>query len=224
MSSPTDAEVLAQVKDALYADVRLVSHDIRVQVENGVVTLTGTVPDAQQKALARVVVERLKGVERVINALEVVPPDSRPDAEITADIVAALSRDRLLNPETIEVVTVDGIVYLRGIVPSYAARRAAEMDARAIPGVLDVVNELVVAPAPGRPDSQIAREVRENILSHLRLDPDAVQVEVRHGVVFLRGAVPSQMMRWLVEEVVRWTPGVTDVVNELWTSPGAPLA
>jgi len=221
MSSPTDAEVLAQVKDALYADVRLVSHDIRVQVENGVVTLTGTVPDAQQKALARVVVARLKGVGRVINALEVVPPDARPDAEITADIVAVLSRDRLLNPETIEVVTVDGIVYLRGLVPSYAARRAAEMDARAIPGVLDVVNELVVAPAPGRPDSQIAREVRENILAHLRLDPDAVQVEGRHGVGFLRGAVPAQMLRGPDDHGRGSTPGVAADVTAPGTSQGA---
>ena len=138
----SDVETRQDVKDALHGDVRVDSRTITVGVRDGVVHLHGAVPSSQQKAWARQIVLRIKGVREVHNELAVELPAQRSDVDITADVAAALAADSLVDEDKIEVTTVDGVVYLRGVVESYVARRVADEDARGIPGVLDVINEL----------------------------------------------------------------------------------
>jgi len=210
-----DAEVEFDVRDALHSDFRLASADIEATVRGGVAHLTGSVPNYGQKALAGTVAERIKGVRAVDNRLVVIPRSPRSDVEITADVSLALAEDAAVDEDKIEVMTVDGVVYLRGSVESYAARRAAESDARAVEGVLDVINELVVAPSFGRSDLEVGAEVGRQLERNLRIQPGQIAVEVVGGVAHLRGEVDTLSLRWLADELARWTPGVIDVVNEL---------
>lgn len=213
--SRTDAEVERDVRDALYSDVRIDSRNVDAIVQDGIVYLRGAVPDVVQKSVAREVTERIKGVRTVVNELEVTPAELRSDADITADVVAALVRDSLVDENKIEVETNGGVVYLRGIVGSYTERRSADTDARTTPGVLDVVNELTVALAPSRSDEVIEADVRLALETNIAIDLSDVHVSVKNGVVTLSGNVPAVAQRWLIDEVVRWTPGVVDVVNDL---------
>lgn len=210
-----DAEIERDVKDALYADLRIISDNLDVQVLDGRVYLRGTVPDENQKALARMVAERIKGVRQVINHLDVMPLEIRSDADITADVVAALTIDTLVDEDKIDVNTVDGVVYFRGTVDSYVQRKAADEDARSVRGVLDVINELVVVPSLARSDEEVAAEVVKQLSENLKLDITGIKVDVKHGVVRLRGTVATVEQLWLVDEVARWTPGVIDVIDEL---------
>lgn len=213
-----DAEIERDVKDTIYADLRILSESIDVQVRQGRVYLRGVVPDENQKSLARMVADRIKGVQRVINELEVVPVESRGDADITADVVAALAADSLVDEDKIEVTTVDGIVYLRGTVGTYAERRAVDEDARSIRGVVDVIDEVLVAPSYACSDEEITAEFLEELRRNLKLDHKGVEVEAKHGILYLRGSVETVEQRWLIDELARWTPGVIDVVNELSVS------
>lgn len=210
-----DAEIERDVKDALYADLRVVSDNLDVQVLDGRVYLRGTVPNENQKALARMVADRIKGVRQVINHLDVMPLEIRSDADITADVVAALTIDTLVDEDKIDVTTVDGVVYLRGTVDSYVQRKSADENARSVRGVLDVINELVVVPSLARSDEEVAAEVVRQLSENLRLDITEIKVDVKHGVVRLRGTVTTVEQLWLVDEVARWTPGVIDVIDEL---------
>lgn len=211
----SDVETRQDVKDALHGDVRVDSRRITVDVRDGVVHLHGTVPSPQQKAWARQIAVRIKGVREVHNELAVEPPAQRGDVDITADVAAALAADSLVDEDKIEVTTVDSVVYLRGVVESYVARRVAEEDARGIPGVLDVIDEILVSPSIARSDEEIAHAAWQEIHRNLRLPPDAVDVEVVHGIARLRGRVETVTQRWLADEIARWTPGVVDVINEL---------
>lgn len=211
----TDAEVERDVRDALYSDVRIDSRNVDAIVQDGIVYLRGSVPDVVQKSVAREVTERIKGVRAVVNELEVTPAELRSDADITADVVAALVRDSLVDENKIEVETDRGVVYLRGVVGSYTERRSAETDARTTPGVLDVVDELTVALAPSRSDEVIEADVRLALETNIAIDLSDVHVSVKNGIVTLTGNVPALVQRWLIDEVVRWTPGVVDVVNNL---------
>jgi len=215
----SDAEIQYEVRGALYADRRVISDNVVVDVRQGVVTLGGSVPSADQRQVARRIAERIKGVREVVDDLTVIPLAPRQDADVTADVVTALTLDSLVDEDKIEVTTVDGVVYLRGTVGSYTERKAADDDARSIAGVLDVVDELVVAPAVVHGDEQLARDIRRQVEESLRIDPASLSVEVRHGVAYLRGLVPSLTLRWIVDELARWTPGITDVVNELQVAP-----
>ena len=66
------------------------------------------------------------------------------DADITQAISARLARERSLREAPIKVQTLQGVVWLRGHVPSEAARSDAELLARTTDGVLAVRNRLDV--------------------------------------------------------------------------------
>lgn len=66
-----DLGLTTSVKTALVAAEDLKAADITVRSENGVVTLTGTVPTLGQKMRATSVASDVKGVARVKNELEI---------------------------------------------------------------------------------------------------------------------------------------------------------
>ncbi|HLG52248.1 MAG TPA: BON domain-containing protein [Chloroflexota bacterium] len=142
----TDQEIAATVRANLARDVRISNPgQITVGVENGVVTLTGTVPTYTQKSDAADDAWRAPGVVDVVNALAVAPPISRADAEIAADVRDTLARDPTIDAANIAVTVANGTVYLRGTVPTYYQAQQAANDAWGVPGVVDVVNELGVS-------------------------------------------------------------------------------
>lgn len=67
----SDDRVREQANDALEDEHGVDASDIEVQVQNGEVTLTGTVSDRQQKRRAEECVEHLRGVRDVHNQLRV---------------------------------------------------------------------------------------------------------------------------------------------------------
>ncbi|MBI4320763.1 MAG: BON domain-containing protein [Chloroflexi bacterium] len=210
-----DAEIERDVKDTLYADVRLNSENIDVEIRNGTAYLSGFVPNETQKAVARALADRIKGVKRVIDGLTITPLHPRGEVDIMADVVAGLAADSLVDEDKIEVQVVDGVVYLRGTVNSHTERRAAFDDASAIAGVVDVINELLVAPRFARSDQEIEAEVRYQLFLNVKVDVDELKVGVKHGVVRLSGNVATQEQRWVIDELARWVPGVINVVNDL---------
>ncbi|MBX6770646.1 MAG: BON domain-containing protein [Chloroflexi bacterium] len=142
----TDAEIRDTVRRNLDRDVRISNPaDISVVVSGGVVTLSGTVPSYSQKSAASDDAWAAPGVVDVINDIAVVPPTARTDAEIEADVRRVLDQDPDINAARIRVSVVNGIVHLRGSVPTYYQIDQASDDAWSVPGVKGVVNELTVS-------------------------------------------------------------------------------
>jgi len=142
----SDEEIEKTVRANLARDVRLPNPgNLFVQVKNGVVTLTGAVGTYAQKTAAEDDAWTAPGVVDVVNDLSVVPPYTRNDADIAADMRTVLAADTALEAENISVSVINGTVYLRGTVPTYYQVRQAAHDAWGVAGVLNVVNELGVA-------------------------------------------------------------------------------
>jgi osmotically-inducible protein OsmY len=142
----SDEEIRETIRRNLDRDVRISNPaNIHVAVSAGVVTLTGTVPSHTQKTAAADDAWMAPGVVDVINDIVVVPPSRRTDAEIEADVRRALDTDPDINAARIRVSVVNGVVYLRGSVPTYYQISEASTDAWSVPGVVDVVNELTVS-------------------------------------------------------------------------------
>ncbi len=66
-----------------------------------------------------------------------------------------------------------------------------------------------------RTDDQIRASVLEDVVAALRVDPAAVEVVVRAGVVTLRGHVDRHGTAAVLVSFTMATPGVVDVVDEL---------
>ena len=67
-----------------------------------------------------------------------------------------------------------------------------------------------------RSDSQIAQEIRQNVLVRaMWVDPDAVTVQVRDGVVTLTGELERRSLIPITVSLVHGLDGVVDVVDRL---------
>jgi osmotically-inducible protein OsmY len=178
------------VNDALLYDPRIFSFDVEPNVDNGVVTLTGTVNNLQAKRAAESDARNTVGVLRVVNRLKVRPVEMVPDEEITAAVRDALLVDPIVERYEIDVSVVNGKVYLSGMIDSkYEKRRAEETVARQL-GVVEVQNNLLTEYL-WEPKSDWA--IREDIETKFRwnpfIDPNDITVTVVDGYVTLTGQV-----------------------------------
>lgn len=212
----TDQEIRQNVWDEISHDARIDSSNITVTVTDGIVYLDGTVPSYYQKITAGEDARRIKGVIDVVNNLTVRLPRVWTDAEIRDTIRGNLDRDiRITDPSKIFVSVSDGIVTLSGTVPTYRQRTAASDDAWAAPGVVDVINDIVVVPPTVRTDAEIEADVRRVLDSDPDINAARISVSVVDRVVYLRGSVPTY---YQIDEATddAWSvPGVVNVVNEL---------
>jgi osmotically-inducible protein OsmY len=72
--------------------------------------------------------------------------DSAGDAKVTANVQTAIDQHPgLAMPDSIQVQTIDQVVYLNGIVSEGLQSREAEVVAQQTPGVARVVNQLAVS-------------------------------------------------------------------------------
>ncbi|MFW6154775.1 MAG: BON domain-containing protein [Planctomycetota bacterium] len=146
----------------------------------------------------------------------------RSDQEIKKDIVDHLVWDDHVDAAEVSVAVEDGRAVLTGHVPSARMRHAAETDARAIRGVRDVDDQLIVVrTGAGRPPGD--DEITDNAYNTLRwssdVDAGKIGLDVDDGVVTLAGSVESYWQRTLAEEFVSHLAGVVDVINELAVVP-----
>jgi hyperosmotically inducible protein len=125
-------------------------NNIEIGVQNGVVTLRGTVYGPPDKDSAISLVENTPGVRDVIDELEVAPVSPNDDRIRIAEARAiygypALNRYALDPAKTIRITVVNGHVTLNGVVDSKGDKDIAGIRANGVPGVFSVVNNLLIA-------------------------------------------------------------------------------
>lgn len=138
----SDAEIAEAILNTLKWHSAVQEDRIKIKVENGWITLDGTVEWEFQKNTAASMVENLIGVRGITNLIKI-EPKIEP-SEVKRKISAAFHRSATLDAGKIEIETTGNTVTLKGIVHSLAEKRDAETAAWAAPGVTEVKNELVV--------------------------------------------------------------------------------
>jgi len=123
--------------------------NLAFKVDGGTVTLLGQVSRPTLKTDAERVVRSIEGVERVINRIEVLPLSPYDDRIRLATYRAiygntALNRYALQAIPPIHIIVKNGNVTLEGVVANQGDKNIADIQARSVPGVFSVTNNLRV--------------------------------------------------------------------------------
>jgi osmotically-inducible protein OsmY len=140
----TDADIAAAALTALKERVDVPDERIKLTVQDGWITLEGTVDWYYQKNAAELAVKYLTGVKGVTDGIKVKPQVST--IEVKDKIEDALKRNAEVDARRISVQADDGKVTLRGNVRSWFEKDEAETAAWAAPGVTEVTNQIAVVP------------------------------------------------------------------------------
>src|SRR5215469_6121649 len=123
-------------------------HNVTSAVDDGIVTLTGTVDLYQDKLDAAKAAKKIKNAQGVRNLITVAGP-TVTDAQLTEQLSRKLYYDRVgwydsaFNYFTLNVE--DGVVTLGGQTYNDVGRDSAIAEVQRMPGVKDVVNDIKVS-------------------------------------------------------------------------------
>jgi osmotically-inducible protein OsmY len=213
--SPAAGEAAAKLDKKQYRDVK-------VSVENGIATLTGTVDLYEYKADAEKRVRKARGVTAVRNLIEVGGP-TIPDQELQAKLQEKLAYDRVGYGNAFNAITVsvsNGVATLGGHARTDVDKDSALALVSTYPGVKDVVGEIDVDPTSIMDDRtrvEVARAVYGYpSLSKYSIDPaKPIRISVQNGNVELYGTVDSQSDKDIAFLRANGVPGVFSVKNYL---------
>ncbi len=139
----TDADIGQSARNVLDWTSAVESDAVKVQVEEGWVTLSGEVDWQYQKQAALDAVRGLMGVTGVSNEIGI---RHKPMASIVkADIDAAIRRSAALDSSEIQVAVRGTDVTLTGLVHSWSERDLATDSAWSSPGVRNVIDEMTMS-------------------------------------------------------------------------------
>jgi osmotically-inducible protein OsmY len=208
-------ELQKDVAAELKWEPRLREEEIGVTVRDGVVTLTGFVPDYSQRRVAAKAAERVAGVRAVAQDLVVKMPEAhqRSDTELAHQIVNALAWDIEVPNEKIKAKVDNGWVTLDGEVDWQYQRNAAERTVRYLTGIKGVNNLIVIKPHASPYD--VAQHIKAALHRSAEADARKIQVTASDGTVTLTGTVRSWPERSEVERAAWSATGVTAVDDRL---------
>jgi len=213
-----DETIKKEVVDQLYWDNRVDADDVTAHVDNGVVTLKGTVPTHGARSSAVTDTWMIDGVTSVEDQIDVelAPTVEIPtDAEIRNNIQNILSWNTDIDVMDIDVSVEGGIVTLEGTVDEYWKKWKAVELVSDVSGVIDVLDEMTVVPTGSFIDKDIAETINDALDRNLYIDSEDITVEVEHGRVTLTGVVPTNFVRSKAGDIASYTAGVIDVHNNL---------
>ena len=192
-------------------------------VEDGIVTLTGTVNLYQDKLDAAKKAKKIAKVTGVRDDI-VVAGEAVPDSQLQQKLAKKLAYDRVGYYDNafnyIALNVKDGVVTLTGDTLFDVPKDSALAIVARTLGVKDVVDDVTVLPVSGFDDSirrRTARAIyRDSVLGRYASDPvDPIRIVVDNGNVTLYGTVQSAMDKTIAGMRANAVPGAFSVENNL---------
>ncbi len=210
-----DSQLQQAVIEELKWEPSVLSTNIGVAVDGGIVTLSGHVDSFAQKYAAEQAATRVKGIKGVAEEIEVqlAFDKRRTDDQIALAAASRLAWDVSIPQDTIKVKVEKGWITLTGQVNWYFEKVAAADNIRQLFGVIGVSNQINII------SNVNAANISDGIASALQrawfFEPRAIEVSTAGSEVILSGSVHS-LHDWDLATSIAWSdPGTTSAQNNL---------
>ncbi|MBA3899056.1 MAG: BON domain-containing protein [Bacteroidetes bacterium] len=233
----TDLIIYLSVTDAFLLDPRLAFFTPFIIVENQVITLGGLVRHLGLKLIAEETALNVVGAWAVNNLIEIDPEALETDSAITENILTAIAFDPFLAGYDLIANVLDGTVQITGTVENYFQKAHATDLAIQIPGVIEVINNIVVTksmskryngispldsyyqPVWWKNDFDLYNDIVDRVFWNPEIHQGDIIVEVVNGHVILRGIVDDWEHSILIERI-SMEEGAMTVTNKLEVRQG----
>jgi hyperosmotically inducible protein len=219
-ASRYDATIQAKISSQLASKKEF--HNVQAGVEDGIVTLSGSVDLYQQKLDAAKKIRKTANVQGVRNLIAV-NGKNIADAELEAQLDRKLYYDRLGLGNEFNFLTAsveNGVATLNGEARTETDRDSAVALVDRAVGVKDVVSNIKVAPASNYDDDLRVRAMRaiyrDPVLSRYAIDPGKpIRIVVDRGNLSLYGVVSNSADKQIAGMRASQVFGVFQVQNNL---------
>jgi osmotically-inducible protein OsmY len=223
-STRSDKQIYEEISNRLDSDVWINEKKLKLNVSEGSVIITGSVPSvwAKLRIEALAVTTGAKEIDvdgiDIDSSLEQFPKKTiktRSDQQIRESLMQALELDPRVEAIQIVASIKSGFVELSGSVSDWQAKRAAVETARNVYGVVDVTDNIRVKPVIVLSDEEIKNRLATAWSNTAMLDDSSVEFEVDSGKVTLSGTVVSFYQLRLAQEIAESISGIAEISNEI---------
>jgi hyperosmotically inducible periplasmic protein len=151
---------------------------------------------------------------------------SQMDDRIVAAARQSYVFKTFLQDDDIKIESRDGVVTLTGVVADNLNKALVQETVAGLPGVISVDNRLEIkgAPPSANSDAWVRAKVQRTLFFHRSVSAGTTAVDVKDGIVTLRGNAASEAQKELTTEYTKDVEGVKGVNNEMIVTPTAPNA
>jgi osmotically-inducible protein OsmY len=138
---------------------------------------------------------------------------SDADERILCDVMRQIIWQADIDAHAVRLTVNNGVVQFYGTVETCTEKVEAENAAKAVFGVVSVINDLAVAPHRLHEDSEIARDIDSSLRICTTVLEQAPEISVSQGTVVLDGRCRWEFQKLCAERIALSTIGVKRVVN-----------
>ncbi|MFO7828428.1 MAG: BON domain-containing protein [Bacteroidales bacterium] len=141
---PDDKEITDNILNILKWQSNVSTENLKVESNEGIVTLSGTTETLWGKNKAEDIVNGIHGVLGVVNKLDVNKSRTVKDIEMEEDIKKAFERSPIIDENKISVDVNKGTVHLTGSVANFPIKKEAIDIATYTKGVNNVIGDITI--------------------------------------------------------------------------------
>ncbi len=215
VNNRTDSDIKEDILDELNWVPQVNETEIGVIVEDGAVTLSGTVPRYADKEAAKNAVKHIKGVRAIADKINVklAYETEGSDEEVAHRISNILQWNSQIPGEGIQATVRQGVVNLSGEVDWYYQKNTIKKLVENIKGVKGIFSDIKLKKKTTSKD--VKHEIVKALHRHATFESNKVNVSITGGTVTLEGVVDSYADVDLIEGAAWSASGVTKVIDKI---------
>lgn len=212
----TDLEIKNDVLDELAWQPNIDETQIGVIVNDGIVTLTGTVFTYAIKMAVVKTIEKIAGVKAIAEDIKIgyISSLNKTDTEISNSALNAIEWNASVPNNNVIIEVDNGWITLVGELEWAYQRDAAKRTVEYLPGVKGVTNNITLKQSMIKPQD-IQQKIKKAFDRSASIDAKNINVDVHDHKVTLTGKVHSITEKNDAEKVTFNAPGVYIIQNEL---------